>query len=105
MELLAFPDSQSLLVREERRPCGSPGRSSRCRLVWFSRLASGVAAQTETYDTARSFIQPWEIHPMLVHYPIAFLLSAVALDLFVWWRERPNLAWAVRWLLLTGVVA
>jgi uncharacterized membrane protein len=31
---------------------------------------------------------PWEVHPALVHFPIAFLLAGVALDLFVWWRLR-----------------
>jgi uncharacterized membrane protein len=33
---------------------------------------------------------PWELHPPLVHFPIAFLLAGVALDLFVWWRLRPQ---------------
>lgn len=31
---------------------------------------------------------PWEVHPALVHFPIAFLLAGVALDLFAWWRLR-----------------
>lgn len=31
---------------------------------------------------------PWEVHPALVHFPIAFLLGGVALDLFAWWRLR-----------------
>ena len=31
---------------------------------------------------------PWEVHPPLVHFPIAFLLAGVVLDLFAWWRLR-----------------
>ena len=31
---------------------------------------------------------PWEVHPALVHFPIAFLLAGVALDFFAWWRLR-----------------
>jgi uncharacterized membrane protein len=31
---------------------------------------------------------PWEVHPALVHFPIAFLLGGVALDLFAWRRLR-----------------
>lgn len=40
----------------------------------------------------------WEIHPMLVHFPIAFLLAAAALDLpaLRWPRESVAQAGAVR---------
>ena len=31
---------------------------------------------------------PWEVHPALVHFPIAFLLAGVTLDFFAWWRLR-----------------
>lgn len=27
-------------------------------------------------------VGPWELHPMLDHFPIAFLLGGVALDLY-----------------------
>lgn len=49
-------------------------------------------------------IEPWEFHPMLVHFPIVFLLSGVALDLYARWRGRPDLAWVVNGLLVAGVL-
>jgi uncharacterized membrane protein len=35
-------------------------------------------------------LEPWEIHPALVHFPIAFLLGAVVYDLYAWWRGDPG---------------
>jgi hypothetical protein len=32
--------------------------------------------------------QPWEFHPALNHLPIAFLLAAVALELYPVFRDR-----------------
>ncbi len=73
-----------------------------CAAATFASIA---AAQSGDYEqnSARSFIEPWEVHPMLVHYPIAFLLSAVLLDLIAWRWPHPRIAWAVRGLLLVGV--
>ena len=48
-------------------------------------------------------LEPWEIHPTLVHFPIAFLLGAVVLDIYAWLRGRPP-ARVVRGLLLVGVL-
>lgn len=45
----------------------------------------------------------WEIHPALVHFPIALLLGGILLDLYAWWR-REDLAWVATGLLLAGVV-
>ena len=47
----------------------------------------------------------WEIHPALVHFPIALLLSAVALDVFAWWRPSESLNRMAIGLLIAGVVA
>ena len=51
----------------------------------------------------------WELHPPLVHFPIALLLSGVALDLVGWWRAKETLMRAATWMLIagfaTGVVA
>lgn len=49
-------------------------------------------------------IEPWELHPALTHFPIAFLLCGVLLDLCAWWRKRPDLARISTWLLVVGVV-
>lgn len=46
---------------------------------------------------------PWEWHPATVHFPIAFLLGAVVLDLYAWWRGRADLARAATWLMAAGV--
>jgi hypothetical protein len=51
-------------------------------------------------------MEPWEFHPALVHFPIAFLLGAVIYDLYDWWRadlnaNRPRIATG---LLLAGTL-
>jgi uncharacterized membrane protein len=48
---------------------------------------------------------PWEAHPPTVHFPIAFLLGAVALDLYAWRRGRADLARVATGLLVAGVIA
>jgi uncharacterized membrane protein len=48
-------------------------------------------------------MEPWEYHPALVHFPIAFLLGAVLLDLYAWRRGEPAPARVATGLLLTGV--
>jgi uncharacterized membrane protein len=47
----------------------------------------------------------WEIHPALVHFPIALLLSAIAVDVFVWWRGNVSLDRVATGLLIAGVAA
>lgn len=47
----------------------------------------------------------WEIHPALVHFPIALLLSGVVLDLFGWWRGKEILVRSATWILIAGVAA
>jgi uncharacterized membrane protein len=47
---------------------------------------------------------PWEWHPATVHFPIAFLLGAVALDLYAWWRARADLARTATGLMAAGVI-
>lgn len=51
-----------------------------------------------------SRIEPWEIHPALTHFPIAFLVGGVVVDLYAWWRGRPGLAPIATGLLITGLV-
>ncbi|HVR85698.1 MAG TPA: DUF2231 domain-containing protein [Planctomycetota bacterium] len=50
-------------------------------------------------------MKAWEFHPALVHFPVAFLLGAVALDLFARWKKREALARAATWLLVWGAGA
>jgi uncharacterized membrane protein len=48
-------------------------------------------------------VEPWEYHPALVHFPIAFLLGAVLLDLYAWHRGDLASARVATGLLLAGV--
>ena len=40
----------------------------------------------------------------MIHFPIAFLLGDVDLDLHAWWRRFPVVARVVAWLFLAGVL-
>jgi len=51
-----------------------------------------------------ALIEPWEIHPALVHFPIALLLSGVLLGLCAWWRGHPALDRVATGLLIAGVL-
>lgn len=46
----------------------------------------------------------WEIHPSLIHFPIAFLIAAVCYDLYLWSRgdHRPSVT--ANGLYITGVL-
>jgi uncharacterized membrane protein len=39
------------------------------------------------------FYTPWEVHPTLIHFPIAFFLGGLLLDLLAWVWPRPRLDW------------
>jgi uncharacterized membrane protein len=45
------------------------------------------------------------IHPMLIPFPIAFLVTAFATDLVFWWTQDSNWATVSMWLLGAGIVA
>lgn len=60
-------------------------------------------AHTETVSPAGPF-PPWEAHPATVHFPIAFLFGAVALDLYAWWKGRNDLVRTATGLMAAGVV-
>ena len=46
----------------------------------------------------------WEIHPAIVHFPIAFLIGAVCYDLYLWSRGQHGPSSMVNGLYITGVV-
>src|SRR5215831_8418680 len=50
------------------------------------------------------YLTPWELHPALVHFPIAFLIGGVLLDL--WAMRRPGSGWSrvATGLLVAGVL-
>jgi uncharacterized membrane protein len=50
-------------------------------------------------------MKPWEWHPALLHFPLAFLLGGVAVDLWAMARPRELLTRAAAGLLVAGVVS
>src|SRR5579859_8109912 len=48
-------------------------------------------------------IRPAELHPIIIHFPIALLLTAVALDFLAVFFRRWGLTDAATWLLVFGV--
>ncbi len=48
-------------------------------------------------------IRPVELHPIIIHFPIALLLTSVALDFLAIFFRRWGLADAATWLLVFGV--
>lgn len=48
--------------------------------------------------------EPWEFHPVLIHFPIAFLLGGVVLGLYAWARGRLDLERLATGLFIAGVL-
>jgi uncharacterized membrane protein len=49
-------------------------------------------------------MEPWEFHPTLIHFPIAFLIAAVGYDLYLWARGNDGPSATVNWLYFAGVL-
>jgi uncharacterized membrane protein len=52
---------------------------------------------------ANPVLAPWEIHPILIHFPIAFLLGAVILSAYASLRGRFGLERAATGLFIAGI--
>ncbi len=50
-----------------------------------------ILAHTEAGHGWGGPFEPWELHPILNHFPIAFLLGGLALELYAGWRGRQAL--------------
>jgi uncharacterized membrane protein len=44
-------------------------------------------------------------HPLVVHFPIAFLYGAALLYFIAWFARRDAIAWVALWLLVLGLIA
>lgn len=60
-------------------------------------------AHGNTGSPSGGLLPPWEAHPATVHFPIAFLIGAAALDLYAWWKGRADLARIATGLTAAGV--
>jgi uncharacterized membrane protein len=49
-------------------------------------------------------MKPWELHPALVHFPIAFLVGGLALDYAAAWKKRDAWLRPAAGLLVWGVI-
>jgi uncharacterized membrane protein len=50
-------------------------------------------------------MHPWELHPVLIHFPIAFLLGGLLIDLVARFRPRESLTRVASGLLIAGVLS
>jgi uncharacterized membrane protein len=50
------------------------------------------------------YILPIEIHPVMVHFPIALLVTAVGLDILAATRKRWSIADAATWCMVFGTI-
>jgi len=62
-----------------------------------------LAHAADEVATGKYFSLP-EIHPALNHFPIAFLIGGVILDLYAWWRQQENLQRIATALMLAGII-
>jgi uncharacterized membrane protein len=61
-----------------------------------------VFAHGDAAHLWRGWVEPWEIHPALNHFAIAFLIAAVVVDLYDWCRPGAGARHAATGLLIAG---
>lgn len=76
------------------------------RTAEMDRQRSQVAGRPELYDGVESTasIAKHPIHPMIVPFPIAFLVGALLADIAYWWTDNTFWSEAALWLVGAGVV-
>ena len=92
MELRGFPDCRAFRrARIMLEACGS-----------FLRFTLPMSTAMTMPDLPT--IRIWELHPMLVHFPIALLLAGVAVEWATRWRPNESRRRAAAGLLMAGTI-
>jgi uncharacterized membrane protein len=71
----------------------------------FTTDVASLLATTEGGPGWGGPFEPWEFHPALNHFPIAFLVGGVTLDFYAWWRGQPSLVQVASGMLVAGLLS
>ncbi len=66
---------------------------------------AGLAAGLRNFFTLPGYGVLQNIHPLIVHFPIALLIAAVFTYLWAWIGKREPLQWTALWMLALGTIA
>lgn len=65
---------------------------------------AGMAARARELFQFGGFATVQNIHPLVVHYPVALLTLATVLYVVAWVSRRESLAWTALWMLALGTL-